>query len=366
MSGWQGFSEEELRNLKMKQELPHQPDHSRRQPTSAKPAAAKSRRQMQRKMALQAQSQQLAKQNGSLSVPPEQQLSRPTSSSSPNVISCPVEKKQIIHGQPQMSTSVSSGTDHKEEDLCSEENEELNKKEMELREKSRLDQLQLEQRLMEEKNKRKKALLAKAIAERSKKTQAEVVKLKRIQTQLQALDDLVSTDIGILRNCIDQACIEFSQAKKRYDKAEAEYILAKVDLHKKTEIKEQLTEHLCTIIQQNELRKAKKLEELMQQLEVDADEEKLELEIEVEQMLQQQETEAKRQLVATQQTQVQVDSPTEKNVEPPEKEKSAEKEASSDQNGPCQSSPHLTNESCVQDKSTAKSEPNSLSDKQPV
>ncbi|OCT83062.1 hypothetical protein XELAEV_18025600mg [Xenopus laevis] len=153
---------------------------------------------------------------------------------------------------------------------------------------------------------------------------------------------------------------------KRYDKAEAEYILAKVDLHKKTEIKEQLTEHLCTIIQQNELRKAKKLEELMQQLEVDADEEKLELEIEVEQMLQQQETEAKRQLVATQQTQVQVDSPTEKNVEPPEKEKSAEKEASSDQNGPCQSSPHLTNESCVQDKSTAKSEPNSLSDKQPV
>lgn len=47
---------------------------------------------------------------------------------------------------------------------------------------------------------------------------------------------------------------------------------AKLDLQRKTETKEQLTEHLCTIIQQNELRKAKKLEELMLQLEVQADE----------------------------------------------------------------------------------------------
>lgn len=37
-------------------------------------------------------------------------------------------------------------------------------------------------------------------------------------------------------------------------------------------MKEQLTEHLCAIIQQNELRKARKLEELMLQLELNADE----------------------------------------------------------------------------------------------
>lgn len=83
--------------------------------------------------------------------------------------------------------------------------------------------------------------------------------------------------------------------RKRYDKAESEYVAAKLDLQHKTEIKEHLTEHLCTIIQQNELRKARKLEELMQQLEVEADEENLELEIEVERMLQQQEAEAGRQ-----------------------------------------------------------------------
>ncbi|XP_035756642.1 RAB6-interacting golgin [Egretta garzetta] len=162
-------------------------------------------------------------------------------------------------------------------------------------EKSRWEVLQQEQRLIEEKNKRKKALLAKAIAERSKRTQAETVKLKRIQKELQALDDMVSADIGILRNRIDQASLDYSYARKRYDKAESEYVAAKLDLQHKTEIKEHLTEHLCTIIQQNELRKARKLEELMQQLEVEADEENLELEIEVERMLQQQEAEAGRQ-----------------------------------------------------------------------
>lgn len=44
-----------------------------------------------------------------------------------------------------------------------------------------------------------------------------------------------------------------------------------MDLHRKTEVKEQLTEHLCAIIQQNEMRKARKLEELMIQLELNAE-----------------------------------------------------------------------------------------------
>uniref|UniRef100_G3NN32 RAB6-interacting golgin n=1 Tax=Gasterosteus aculeatus TaxID=69293 RepID=G3NN32_GASAC len=133
-------------------------------------------------------------------------------------------------------------------------------------EKTRLEQLQQEQKTMEERNKRKKALLTKTIAEKSKQTQAEAVKLKRIQKELQALDDMVSNDIGILRVKIEQASWDYSAARKRYEKAEVEYVTAKLDLHKKTEVKEQLTEHLCAIIQQNELRKAHKLEELMQQL----------------------------------------------------------------------------------------------------
>lgn len=125
---------------------------------------------------------------------------------------------------------------------------------------------------MEEKNKKRKAFLTKTIAEKSKQTQAEAVKLKKIQRELQALDDSVSSDIGILRKLIEESSMDYSSAWKRFEKAEAEYVAAKLDLHKKTEVKEQLTEHLCAIIQQNELRKARKLEELMLQLELNAEE----------------------------------------------------------------------------------------------
>ena len=43
--------------------------------------------------------------------------------------------------------------------------------------------------------------------------------------------------------------------RKRFNKAEAEYIAAKMDLHNKTMLKEDLTEHLFNLIQANEERK---------------------------------------------------------------------------------------------------------------
>ena len=54
--------------------------------------------------------------------------------------------------------------------------------------------------------------------------------------------------------------------RKRYDKAEKEFVSAKLDLKVKSDIKEELTQHLYTIIQENELRKSKKLEELLSKL----------------------------------------------------------------------------------------------------
>ena len=57
--------------------------------------------------------------------------------------------------------------------------------------------------------------------------------------------------------------------RKRYELAENEFIEAKVDLHKKQEYKEQLTEHLYTVIHQNEMRKAAKLHALMSKLEME-------------------------------------------------------------------------------------------------
>jgi len=48
---------------------------------------------------------------------------------------------------------------------------------------------------------------------RSKQTQAEAVKLKRIQKELQALDDMVSNDIDILRGRIEQASWDYTAAR---------------------------------------------------------------------------------------------------------------------------------------------------------
>ncbi|XP_017585142.1 PREDICTED: RAB6-interacting golgin isoform X3 [Corvus brachyrhynchos] len=271
-------------------------------------AVTKTRKQLQREKALKQQCQKLGLQGEAARVTPEQLLSapqpKPCHPQQPGPTPCPPaagDQRQSDSQEQQEGMTPGESCNGREsaQPHPAKPNTQVERKKVELlvsrQEKSRWEILQQEQRLIEEKNKRKKALLARAIAERSKRTQAETVKLKRIQKELQALDDMVSADIGILRNRIDQASLDYSYARKRYDKAESEYVAAKLDLQHKTEIKEHLTEHLCTIIQQNELRKARKLEELMQQLDVEADEENLELEIEVERMLQQQEAEAGRQ-----------------------------------------------------------------------
>lgn len=58
--------------------------------------------------------------------------------------------------------------------------------------------------------------------------------------------------------------------RKRYEHAEAEFIAAKQILHDTSETKELLSEHLCNVIQQNEIRKAKKLAELLHALNVES------------------------------------------------------------------------------------------------
>ncbi|XP_054494645.2 RAB6-interacting golgin isoform X1 [Agelaius phoeniceus] len=300
---WAGFSQEELRRLRGQRPDLYEPSPSQQQQQPRPQAVPKTRKQLQREKALQQQSQRLGLQGGAASVTPEQLLSapqpKPGDPQQPGP--APGDERQRDSREQQEGGTAAEACNGRDsgQPRPAKPSSQVERKKVELlvsrQEKSRWEILQQEQRLIEEKNKRKKALLARAIAERSKRTQAETVKLKRIQKELQALDEMVSADIGILRNRIDQASLEYSYARKRYDKAESEYVAAKLELQHKTELKEHLTEHLCTIIQQNELRKARKLQELMQQLDVEADEENLELEIEVEQMLQQQEAEAGRQ-----------------------------------------------------------------------
>ncbi|KAH9645493.1 hypothetical protein HF086_017405 [Spodoptera exigua] len=116
--------------------------------------------------------------------------------------------------------------------------------------KMKLHELQLRQKLMEEQNKRRKEMLAKALADRTKQTTEEVMRLEKIKKELQVLDSQFSQDV------------------------EKEFLQAKIHLQKEKEKKELLTEHLCALITHNETRKAQKLETLM--LELATDKEKAE------------------------------------------------------------------------------------------
>ena len=67
--------------------------------------------------------------------------------------------------------------------------------------------------------------------------------------------------------------------RKRFQLAEKEYVESKMDLFHKQEEKETLTEHLCTVIHQNELRKGRKLVELMEKLDMEASAEEMALDM---------------------------------------------------------------------------------------
>lgn len=76
-----------------------------------------------------------------------------------------------------------------------------------------LDEFQARQKLIEEQNRKRKELLAKALADRTKRTEEEARKLKEIQNEFKKLDALLSNDVSILRQQIDIASLEFMEAQ---------------------------------------------------------------------------------------------------------------------------------------------------------
>lgn len=148
------------------------------------------------------------------------------------------------------------------------------------KEVSNVVQFQLQQKLIEDQNKKKKGLLTDAIFHRQKKAQQEAIRLKSIQKELGQLDAILHADVSVLRDKIEQASIDFSESQKRYERAEKEYIASKIIYHQTSEIKEKLTEHLYSIIHQNEVRKAKKLTELMGKLDMENEDENINAQVE--------------------------------------------------------------------------------------
>ena len=115
---------------------------------------------------------------------------------------------------------------------------------------SKLDAFQEKQKLIEEQNRKKKEMLVRAINDRKKKTDSEARKLDLVNQELQKIDLMLTSDVRFLRDSIEQASIDFTEAQKRYDKAEREFVDAKLNLHHRAEKKELLTDHLCAIIEQ--------------------------------------------------------------------------------------------------------------------
>ncbi|RUS89033.1 hypothetical protein EGW08_003204, partial [Elysia chlorotica] len=149
-------------------------------------------------------------------------------------------------------TSSSAVVAEESDESPSKEVKELDENEALSYERGNVQKFQQQQKVIEEANKHKRALLARAIEDRRKRAKAEADKLLRVQQELNHLDSLLTADVGIIRDKIEQASLEYMDAQKRYEKLEKEFIAAKMDLYHKGEAKESLTEHLYTIIHQNE------------------------------------------------------------------------------------------------------------------
>lgn len=235
MSGWAGFSDAELRKLKEKP------------PSKLSPAAPESRYE-----AL-----------------PERRV--------PNILSASrarMQKDTAIQSSPSGGNKIPKQTQvpaQQPEDPIEikEEITEIDDSEALSREMNNLDKFRDQQKMIEEANKQRKALLSKTLTERQKKAREEAQKLSHIQKEVQLLDNRLSADVTLIRSRIESASKDYMEAQRRYDRAEREFIEAKMDLQKKSDLKEQLTEHLYTIIHQNELRKAEKLSQLMNELHVE-------------------------------------------------------------------------------------------------
>ncbi|XP_025835772.1 uncharacterized protein LOC108742498 isoform X2 [Agrilus planipennis] len=75
-----------------------------------------------------------------------------------------------------------------------------------------LQTLQARQKLIEEQNRKRKEILAKALADKTKKTREETERLNEIQREFKKLDALLSEDVNILRRQIEIASFDFMEA----------------------------------------------------------------------------------------------------------------------------------------------------------
>lgn len=111
------------------------------------------------------------------------------------------------------TTHQQSGDIVQKPDEISHENETVNNDITSTKKVKDLHELQTRQKLMEEQNRKRKELLAKALADRTKRTQEEAQRLNEIQIELKKLDATLSNDVKILRKQIDIASVDYMEAQ---------------------------------------------------------------------------------------------------------------------------------------------------------
>ena len=277
MAGWNGFTEQELSNLKSNENLEHKKTLGTEKTDKTFPA----------KKLKKPRSANVAKTKKDTNDKKLQQVTTTVDETNVITVKQPViteemkhdkkvqESEKMVEGNEltkDQKTSFEITNNEKDEEIVDEKViRVLTDSEAVEAQMSSLAKLQIQQKEIEEENKKKQSMIKETIAERMRQTQDESNKLKNINKELSKLDHLLQVDVTILRDKIDEACAEFSHAQRRFNEAEKEYVAAKLDFFKKKDQKDELQEHLYAIIQENEKRKAQKLEQLMQKLNATAD-----------------------------------------------------------------------------------------------
>eukprot|EP00667_Euglena_gracilis_P020392 EG_transcript_22079 len=107
-----------------------------------------------------------------------------------------------------------------------------------------------------------RAQVTEELNERYRKAVAETNTLQDVKKELSVVDQIIAVDVAVIREKIDTATGELHDAQKRFDAAEQEFIAAKLEIKMCEEYKNELTEYLTLLIQENQKQKTAKLEEL--------------------------------------------------------------------------------------------------------
>ncbi|GFR70946.1 rAB6-interacting golgin-like [Elysia marginata] len=264
MAGWSGFTDEDLRKMKVNSEKDERVSRNSAQRQAQAQAAARRQRQAQQRGLASSASRRQNSRDSEPTQPLDRSMQLGGATNIANEVSggprgpqTQSQKKDQVKQNGDVQNCASdepkATEETKENQSPEKEVKELDENEALNVELENVQKFQQQQKVIEEANKQKRALLAKAIEDRRKRAKAEADKLLRVQQELNHLDSLLTADVGIIRDKIEVASLEYMDAQKRYERAEKEFIAAKMDLYEKGEAKESLTEHLYTIIHQNEV-----------------------------------------------------------------------------------------------------------------